>query len=175
MAKKGYASTMAKGKPLRGLKRLHKSPPYIIGKSAIDWYHFPQRAKIANNLLWLRFSERDAPVKAAFDYFGLNHSNPNHWRVLIEYLASVSFPDGEVPINREAGAPKGPRKLQRNADVLARCRMPEFSGKNDSYIAKKLIPEFPKPNGMPHSEAHFRKLLREARLDEKRLLKYLSK
>lgn len=146
---------MPENAALRRLKQLQKSPLYVVGESGVDWYRYAERAKIANNLLWLRFNQQDRPVKAAFDFFGLNHSDPRHWRILILYLSLALFP------NPRAGSRE--KTMLKNAELLARSR--NFPGvTSDSELARLLKRKY--RNDYKGDEHNLRKRLRIAREQE---------
>jgi hypothetical protein len=126
------ASAVAENRPKRRIEKLKGSGPLKVGDSDIDWYRDRRRPAIANKLLWLRFDDSDRPVKAAFDYLELNHSNPYHWRILIDCLAMALFPEVK----------KGPRPktTSKNTKLLARCdALPKKFKTNPTTMLKELM------------------------------------
>lgn len=84
---------MANDRSMERLERLRETPLYKVSPSGIDWNKSPDRPKIANAHTLLGWTKHDAPIRKAFQFFGLDESDPRHWRVLITYLAMGFFPN----------------------------------------------------------------------------------
>ena len=143
---------MAENKERKRIQELKRSPRYRIGEPApvvhhfgetepgrfihperqteIDWRSFPSRPEIANRMLWLGYSEHDRPLRAAFKFFGLDETNPFHWRIMIEYFAESHF------ANKRNGARL--KTLSENEILLKRSLECRPKPKTDADIIRFL-------------------------------------
>jgi hypothetical protein len=169
------ASAVAR-RPRKRVAGLDAPSPITVDDSKIDWYRDPRRPAIANKLLWLRFDESDRPVKAAFDYFDLNHSNPYHWRILIDHLAGNLF--------REAKSGARGKTISENTKLLAQCdALPERFKTTPTAMLKELMKRHYRdynPKRSPEASTAYRSNLRNLRrrlsaaLEQREELEYLK-
>lgn len=111
------------------------------------------RALEANRATTLGFFGKDAPIRKAFNRFGLDPQNPWHWRELLYCMADAH--DGE---NKVKGAKWTKDRLHR---LYARAK--GYPGVNDSEKEKNLRRDYPKDYGFFSDPGTLRKHLRMAR------------
>jgi hypothetical protein len=75
----------------------------LLAKTPIDFSDKRTREIAANLVLILSNRAIDAPLRMAFEEFGLDPLDPVDWRTLLDHLARIHFPTGSPP------APRGPR------------------------------------------------------------------
>jgi hypothetical protein len=99
------------------------------------------RAERADTATTLRPDDRH--IAALFEFFDLDHRDPENWRLMVWLFAYVFFEE------RKVGKSGRPKKDERDAIVAAIANNPELSGRQ---LAKKLAgdPSF-KTKGISYS------------------------
>jgi hypothetical protein len=136
---------MANDRSMERLERLKETPLYKVGDSGIDWFNEPIRSEVADQMTWLGWTKHDAPIRKAFEFFGLDPADPRHWRVLIEYLAMSFFPnakkDGKNSLKTTIA---NTELLKRANDIRDRIFRDERRRLRDSELLKLVVKAYPK-------------------------------
>jgi hypothetical protein len=144
---------MSHNRTTERLRRLKKTPVYNVTAWQLNWHNEPKRRDVANQMTWLGWTDHDAPIRKAFEFFGLDERDPRHWRILTTYLAFVMFPNPKSGTRLET--------IQQNAELLAHSL--EFpKAKTDTEIIKALKSKYRSIYG-GKNEANLRKRLKAAR------------
>jgi hypothetical protein len=139
----------------------------ILGMPETNWANVDQRTRAvaANNALTLTDHPTNEPLRLAFEAFGLDARNPNHWRTLVDLFAWAHFG------RRRPGRPRRTKSflplLKVRADRIAAVVAKLYPGATlrDRTLFRLL--KMMHPDDYPMEPGTLGKYLREARQTRK--------
>jgi hypothetical protein len=139
---------MANDRSMERLERLRETPLYKVTAWQLDWHNAAHRPELANQMTWLGFTDHDAPIRKAFQFFDLDERDPHHWRILITNLAMGFFPnpkkDGKKSLKTFLANAK---LLKRANEILDRIFSDEGRGRAhvpDTELLHLVVKAYPK-------------------------------